>query len=38
MNDFSPVVLFVYNRLEHTKKTLDALSNNQGEIMKALAA
>lgn len=29
MNDFAPVALFVYNRPEHTKKTLDALSVNK---------
>lgn len=28
-NSFAPVVLFVYNRPEHTKKTLDTLSNNE---------
>lgn len=28
MNDLAPIVLFVYNRPEHTKKTLDALSEN----------
>lgn len=29
MNNFAPVVLFVYNRAEHTKKTLDALASNK---------
>lgn len=29
MNYFAPVVLFVYNRPEHTKKTLDALAANK---------
>lgn len=29
MNNFAPVVLFVYNRAEHTKKTLDALARNK---------
>lgn len=29
MKTFSPVVLFVYNRPEHTKKTLDALAANK---------
>lgn len=29
MNNLAPVVLFVYNRPEHTKKTLDALSKNK---------
>lgn len=28
MNNLAPIVLFVYNRPEHTKKTLDALSEN----------
>lgn len=28
MNNFAPVVLFVYNRPEHTKKTLSALARN----------
>ena len=27
---YSPVVLFVYNRVQHTKHILDALSNNTG--------
>lgn len=27
-NDLSPIVLFVYNRLSHTKETLDALLKN----------
>lgn len=27
--EISPVVLFVYNRLEHTKKVIDALSKNR---------
>jgi hypothetical protein len=27
-NDLAPVVLFVYNRLDHTKKTIKALQNN----------
>ncbi|MCG8688237.1 MAG: hypothetical protein MI892_25400 [Desulfobacterales bacterium] len=29
MNNLAPVVLFVYNRPEHTKKTLEALANNE---------
>jgi len=28
MNKLSPIVLFVYNRLEHTKQTLEALAHN----------
>ncbi len=28
INDFAPIVLFVYNRPEHTKRTIDALKNN----------
>lgn len=28
MRDLAPVVLFVYNRPEHTKKTVDALCRN----------
>lgn len=28
--DKAPIALFVYNRLDHTKKTLDALRQNQG--------
>jgi hypothetical protein len=28
VNDFAPIVLFVYNRLDHTKETIDALKNN----------
>ena len=27
--DLAPIVLFVYNRLEHTKKTIDSLKLNQ---------
>ncbi|RCV66171.1 Glycosyltransferase, GT2 family [Methanophagales archaeon] len=27
-NDLAPVILFVYNRPEHTRKTIDALKNN----------
>ncbi len=27
-NNLAPIVLFVYNRLEHTKKTIEALKNN----------
>ena len=26
--NFAPIILFVYNRLEHTKKTVEALKNN----------
>ena len=26
----TPVILFVYNRSEHTKQTIDALKNNEG--------
>lgn len=26
--DYAPVVIFTYNRLEHTKKTIEALKNN----------
>jgi hypothetical protein len=29
MNDLSPIVLFVYNRPDHTKRTVDALSANK---------
>lgn len=29
MASFSPIALFVYNRLEHTLKTIDALSKNK---------
>ena len=29
MNDLAPIVLFVYNRPWHTKKTLDALAKNE---------
>lgn len=28
-NNLAPIVLFVYNRLDHTKKTIDALSKNE---------
>jgi hypothetical protein len=28
MNDLAPIVLFVYNRLWHTKKTIESLQNN----------
>lgn len=28
MDNFAPIVLFVYNRPEHTKRTVDALINN----------
>lgn len=28
MNRLAPIVVFVYNRLEHTKKTVEALQNN----------
>jgi hypothetical protein len=28
MNDLAPIVLFIYNRPDHTQKTLDALSQN----------
>ena len=28
MNDLSPIVLFVYNRPEHTKRTIESLSKN----------
>jgi hypothetical protein len=27
-NDYAPIVLFVYNRLHHTKKTIEALKKN----------
>jgi GT2 family glycosyltransferase len=27
-NDLAPVILFVYNRPEHTRKTIEALKNN----------
>ena len=29
MRDLAPIVLFVYNRLEHTKKTIEALQKNK---------
>ena len=29
MGGYAPVALFVYNRPEHTKRTLDALSENE---------
>ena len=29
MNNLAPIVLFVYNRPEHTRKTIDALKKNQ---------
>lgn len=29
MNNLAPIVLFVYNRPDHTKKTLEALSSNK---------
>jgi hypothetical protein len=29
MNDIAPIVLFVYNRLPHTKQTIDALKKNE---------
>ena len=28
MNDLAPIILFVYNRLEHTKQTIQALQKN----------
>lgn len=28
MNNLAPIVLFVYNRVEHTKKTIDSLKKN----------
>jgi hypothetical protein len=28
MNNFAPIALFVYNRLEHTKKTIESLQKN----------
>ena len=28
MNTYAPIILFVYNRLEHTKKVIDGLLNN----------
>jgi GT2 family glycosyltransferase len=28
MNDFAPIVLFAYNRLQHTKQTIEALKKN----------
>lgn len=28
MNDLAPIVLFVYNRIDHTKKTIEALQRN----------
>ena len=30
MNQKAPIALFVYNRPEHTRKTLEALSRNHG--------
>lgn len=29
MNTYAPIILFVYNRLEHTKNTVEALKNNE---------
>ena len=29
MNNLAPIVLFTYNRLNHTKKTIEALQNNE---------
>lgn len=29
VNNLAPIVLFVYNRLEHTRKTIDALKRNK---------
>lgn len=29
MNNFAPIALFVYNRLEHTKQTVEALKANK---------
>lgn len=29
MNDLAPIVLFVYNRLEHTKRTIQSLKKNK---------
>lgn len=29
MSDYAPIVLFVYNRLNHTKRTLEALKKNK---------
>ena len=29
MKELSPIIVFVYNRLEHTKNTIDALSKNE---------
>lgn len=29
MNNFAPIVLFVYNRLDHTRKTVEALQKNE---------
>jgi hypothetical protein len=29
MSSFAPIVLFVYNRLDHTKKTIEALQKNE---------
>ena len=28
MNELSPIVLFVYNRLDHTSKTINSLKSN----------
>ena len=28
MSDYAPIVLFVYNRLNHTKQTIEALKKN----------
>ena len=30
MTDFAPIVLFVYDRPEHTKRTIEALQKNEG--------
>ena len=34
--NLSPIVLFVYNRLSHTKKTIEALKNNELAILSDL--
>lgn len=36
MNEFAPVVLFVYNRLEHTKRTIESLRNTAGALESEL--
>ncbi|WP_282036244.1 glycosyltransferase [Saccharicrinis aurantiacus] len=36
MNNFAPIALFTYNRLDHTKKTIEALANNKNALKSSL--